>query len=224
MFYSSNGTRPSWHGVQGAYYHKAFGKHGELHNPYAFGYFQFVPHENYRGGHVTCGGNFYFGDTFPASFRGTYIATNLLSHEVHWHSFFPRGSTFRSRREGELLVSNDTWFAPIDLTVGPDGAVYLCDFHDKRTAHPDPDAEWDYSQRPRLPNPGRTAPSRRRTSISTTCPATSWSTGSARSNYWYVRLARRILAERRDQSVIPRLRQMALESDDDHWPWRPFGH
>ena len=30
-----------------------------------------------------------------------------------------------------------------DLCQGPDGAVYLCDFHDRRTAHPDPDANWD---------------------------------------------------------------------------------
>ena len=29
------------------------------------------------------------------------------------------------------------------LTIGPDGAVYLCDYHDKRTAHPDPDASPD---------------------------------------------------------------------------------
>ncbi|NQT11195.1 MAG: dehydrogenase, partial [Planctomycetes bacterium] len=214
LFYSSNGTRPSWHGVQGAYYHKAFGKHGELHNPYAFGYFQFVPHENYRGGHVTCGGNFYFGDTFPASFRGTYIATNLLTHEVHWHSFLARGSTFRSRREGELLISNDTWFAPTDLTVGPDGGVYVCDFHDRRTAHPDPDADWDYRN-------GRVY--RIQAKGATPAPHVDLHDLSSdelvdrlgETNFWYVRLARRILAERRDRSVVPRLRQMALESDDD---------
>lgn len=215
LFYSSNGTRPSWHGVQGAYYHKAFGKHGELHNPYAFGYFQFVPHENYRGGHVTCGGNFYFGDTFPASFRGTYIATNLLAHEVHWHSFFPNGSTFRSRREGELLISNDTWFAPTDLTVGPDGAVYVCDFHDRRTAHPDPDADWDYRN-------GRVY----RIQAEDAKPAPHVDLHDLSSdelvdrlgetNFWYARLARRILAERRDGSVVPRLRRMALQSEDDH--------
>ncbi|MFH1268878.1 MAG: PVC-type heme-binding CxxCH protein, partial [Planctomycetota bacterium] len=195
LFYSSNGTRPSWHGVQGAYYHKAFGKHGELHNPYAYGYFQFVPHENYRGGHVTCGGNFYYGDSFPASFRGTYIGTNLLSHEVHWHSFYPRGSTFRSKREGELLISNDTWFAPVDLTIGPDGAVYVCDFHDKRTAHPDPDADWDLAN-------GRVY--RIQAVGAKPTPHVDLNTLSSDglvdrlsdTNGWYVRLARRILAER----------------------------
>src|SRR5205085_8167494 len=76
-------------------------------------------------------------------FRGKYIANNLLSHEVSWHALLPVGSTFASRREGELLIANDTWFAPSDLTVGPDGAVYVADWCDKRTAHPDPDADWD---------------------------------------------------------------------------------
>ncbi|MEO5803561.1 MAG: hypothetical protein ABIR24_08515, partial [Verrucomicrobiota bacterium] len=37
------------------------------------------------------------------------------------------------------------WFAPCDLTMGPDGAIYVADWHDKRTAHPDPDADWDRS-------------------------------------------------------------------------------
>ena len=27
--------------------------------------------------------------------------------------------------------------------MGPDGAVYVADWHDARTAHPDPDADWD---------------------------------------------------------------------------------
>jgi putative heme-binding domain-containing protein len=31
------------------------------------------------------------------------------------------------------------------VTLGPDGAIYVSDWHDARTAHPDPDAEWDRS-------------------------------------------------------------------------------
>lgn len=215
LLYSSNGSRPSWHGVQGAYYHKAFAKHGELHNPYAFGYLQHVPHDNYAGGHVTCGGNFYYGDTFPARFRGTYIAANLLAHEVHWHAFSPLGSTFRSRREGELLRSNDTWFAPTDVTVGPDGAVYLSDFHDKRTAHPDPDADWDYRNGRiyQIQAVGAEPMSHVDLHALSSDELVDW---LDHSNMWYVRLARRILAERRDQGVVPRLRQMALENEDDH--------
>ena len=32
------------------------------------------------------------------------------------------GSTFRTAHGGDLLLANDTWFAPSDVTLGPDGA------------------------------------------------------------------------------------------------------
>ena len=108
-----------------------------------YGYFDHVPHANFTGGHVTDGGIVYQGDLFPPEFRGRYIAADLLGHAVHWHTIAPRGSTFSSAHGGTLLAANDTWFAPSDVTVGPDGAVYVADWHDARTAHPDPDAEWD---------------------------------------------------------------------------------
>ncbi|NUQ61979.1 MAG: c-type cytochrome [Pirellulales bacterium] len=215
LFYSSNGTRPAWHGVQGAYYHKQFEKHGELHNPYTFGYFQFVPHENYRGGHVTCGGSFYYGDTFPPRFRGSYIAANLLAHDVYWFRFSSLGSTFRCRREGELLLTNDTWSAPVDLTVGPDGAVYVADFYDKRTAHPDPDAEWDRTN-------GRVyriqaAGAKPKPHVDLNALSSDQLVDRlGDANRWYAGVARRLLAERRDASVVGRLRTTALETKDDH--------
>ncbi|HMC64928.1 MAG TPA: PVC-type heme-binding CxxCH protein, partial [Gemmataceae bacterium] len=144
LFYSTNyGGVHMLHGVQGGYYWKSFGKHGALHNPYAYGYFEHVPHRNPRGGHVTVGGIIYRGDSFPARFRGKYIASDLLGHNVYWHDLEPWGSTFRSSHGGELLLSNDAWFAPSDVTMGPDGAVYVADWNDSRTAHPDPDAEWN---------------------------------------------------------------------------------
>ena len=95
LFYSTNyGGYAMLHGVQGGYYWKQFGKHGALHNPYAYGYFDHVPHKNLHGGHVTVGGIVYQGDSFPPEFRGKYIAADLLGHAVYWHDVEPRGSTF----------------------------------------------------------------------------------------------------------------------------------
>ena len=79
----------------------------------------------------------------PPAWRGRYIAADLLGHSVHGHEVTPLGSTFQARQAGDLLRANDTWFAPSDLTLGPDGALYVADWHDRRTAHPDPDADWD---------------------------------------------------------------------------------
>ena len=116
-----------------------------LHNPYAYGYIDHVPHANFTGGHVSVGGVLYEGDNLPAKFRGKFIAPDLLDHSVHWHDVAPLGSSFRSAHGGDLLRANDTWFASSDMTMGPDGALYVADWHDQRTAHPDPDAEWDRS-------------------------------------------------------------------------------
>lgn len=146
LFYSTNyGGHVLLHGVQGSYLIKSFVKHGELHNSHAYGYFNHAPHENFQGGHVTVGGIVYQGDSFPESFRGKYIAGDLLGHGVNWHNIVPYGSTVKTAHEGHLLAANDTWFAPTDVTMGPDGAIYVSDWHDARTAHPDPDAEWDRS-------------------------------------------------------------------------------
>jgi putative membrane-bound dehydrogenase-like protein len=146
LFYSTNyGSHVLVHGVQGGYFVKSFGKHGALHNPHAYGYFDHATHQNFRGGHVTVGGIVYQGDTFPPAFRDMYIAADLLGHGVYWHSVNPRGSSVQTAHGGELLIANDSWFAPTDVTLGPDGAVYVSDWQDARTAHPDPDAEWDRS-------------------------------------------------------------------------------
>jgi putative membrane-bound dehydrogenase-like protein len=215
LFYSSNGSHKVWHGVQGGYYWKQFTKHGGLHNPYTFGFFGSVKRVgDYRGGHVTTGGSFYYGPTFPDRFFGKLIGNNLLAHEVHWHHLMPHGSTFATSHGGELLLANDTWFAPTDLCVGPDGGVYLCDFHDKRTAHPDPDAQWDRVN-------GRVY----RIQSTDAQPAPHVDLNSlasdrlvdclAHSNAWFVRRARRVLAERRDPAVIPRLREIVLANLDD---------
>ncbi|HTU21838.1 MAG TPA: PVC-type heme-binding CxxCH protein [Gemmataceae bacterium] len=215
LCYSTNfGGHIMVHGVPGAYYWKQFDKHGGLSNPHAYGYLDHVPHRHFRGGHVTVGGILYQSDSFPERFRNKLIAADLLGHAVYWHDLEPNGSTFRSSHGGELLLAKDLSFAPSDVTVGPDGAVYVCDWHDKRTAHPDPDAEWDRSKgriyriafqgtRPYAGEDVRKLSSARLVSLLSS------------KNDWLVRKARRVLADRRDPEVIFPLRRLVLESKDD---------
>jgi putative membrane-bound dehydrogenase-like protein len=215
LLYSTNvGGYVMVHGVQGAYYWKQFDKHGNLSNPHAYGYLDHVPHRRFRGGHVTVGGIVYQGDSFPARFRSKFIAADLLGHALYWHEVEPHRSSFRSSHGSELLLANDTWFAPSDVTSGPDGSVYVCDWHDKRTAHPDPDAEWDrsggriYKIEARGTRPYSEKDLRKLTSARLVDLLSS-------RNDWLVRKARRILADRRDPEVILPLRALVLESEND---------
>jgi putative membrane-bound dehydrogenase-like protein len=214
LFSTNVGGFTMLHGVQGGYYWKQFGKHGALHNPFAFGYIDHVPHRNFKGGHVTVGGIVYQGDSFPERFRGKYIAADLLGHAVYWHDLTPDGSSFRSAHGGELLLANDTWFAPSDVTLGPDGSVYVADWSDKRTAHPDPDAEWDRTR-------GRVY----KIEAKGTKPVAPFDLAKLSSdrlvtllghpNDWFRRKAREVLADRRDPEVIFPLRTLVVEAKDE---------
>jgi putative membrane-bound dehydrogenase-like protein len=212
------------HQVQGAYYVKGFAKHGPLHNPNAFGYFEHVPYKGFKGGHVTCGGVLYEGGTFPKEFENTYIAANLLANSVYRHVLEPKGSSFTAHFGGDFLIGNDTSFRPVDCLVGPDGALYIADWCDKRANHVDPVNNWDRTR-------GRIY----KVQFAGNSPASSssWKVNvgdgtldlnrlSSREvvgllnhpNDWYRREANRILAERRDQTVIPQLRQMVLDNEN----------
>ncbi|QDT91290.1 PVC-type heme-binding CxxCH protein [Gimesia algae] len=201
------------HCVQGAYYAKSFAKHGELHNPFALGYFQHVPHKNFQGGHVTVGGFLYQSDQFPSLYRNKYIAVDTLAHAVRWHHTQPDQSTFRSENGGVLLQANDTWFAPSDATQGPDGAVYIADWHDQRTAHPDPDATWDRSNGRVFRISSRSAKPVRHVDPHSLSSSQLVDLLSS-SNEWQVRRARRMLSERRDAQAIDTLRTLSQNSDD----------
>ncbi len=222
LFYSTNyGGYAMLHGVQGAYYWKQFGKHGALHNPYAYGYFDHVPHKLLRGGHVTVGGIVYQGDSLPSEFRGKYIAADLLGHAAYWHELAPRGSTFSATLAGDLLVANDTWFAPSDLTMGPDGSLYICDWHDARMAHPDPDADWDRTNG-RIYRIKAKGLSKRPAIELRSLASDKLVALLGQSNDWQVRKARRILADRRDPEVILPLRTLVTQTREGHLALEAF--
>jgi putative membrane-bound dehydrogenase-like protein len=201
------------HQVQGGYYVKGFSKHGPLHNPYTFGYFDHVPYTGFKGGHVTCGGIVYQGGSYPKEFEGRYIAGNLLANAVYWHEMKRKGSSFMARFGGDFLVANDTWFRPIDCLVGPDGSVYVADWYDKRANHVDPVDNWDRSNgriykieakgtRPVAPFNLARLPSNELVEL------------LKHPNEWFCREARRVLSERLDPAVIPVLRRLVSENKD----------
>jgi putative membrane-bound dehydrogenase-like protein len=209
LFASTNvGGFVMLHGVQGGYYWKSFGKHGPLHNPYTFGFFDHVRHAGVSGGHVSVGGLFYEADALPQVWRGRYITADLLGHAVHGHDVTRLRSTFQARQVGDVLRANDTWFAPSDQTLGPDGALYVTDWHDRRTAHPDPDADWDRTNGRIFAVTARGArPAPKRDSNLTAKTSGELVNLLGHPNAWYRRKARRMLAERHAGDAAGKLRE-----------------
>jgi len=212
------------HQVQGAYYVKNFGKHGALHNPFTYGYFNHVPYSGYRGRHISCGGIVYQGGAFPPGFGGAYIFANVLDHAVYWATLRPQGSSFTASFAGALLKSDDEIFRPIDCEVGPDGAVYVSDWCDKRASHVDPLDTWDrsngriYRVQSRIENnplPKLAKLHEPRFDLRS-LSSDELVDLLAERNAWFSRQARLILAERRDSHIVPRLRKQVLQKQNPH--------
>ncbi len=209
------------HQVQGGYYVKGFSKHGPLHNPFAYGYFEHAKHQGHSGGHVTCGGIVYQGGAYPETFKNAYIGANLLSNAVYWSAIEPEGSTFKTRYLGTLLSTDDIWFRPIDCLTGPDGSVFVADWYDQRANHVIPEDTWDRTNgriwKIEYRGQQQAHASRPSGQLDLCQRSSSELVGLlSHANAWYPREARRILSERRDASVLPRLQALIEQTRDEH--------
>lgn len=141
---TNHGNTRGMYYPQGSYATKNWGKHGPLTNPFAFGYFQ---HMGHQGDKDRFAQTFviYEGGTLPERYHGQVIAANALHNRV-WASELSRnGSTYQTVDLPNVAETEDRWFRPVDVKVGPDGAVYLADWYDTRLSHVDPRDNWHKS-------------------------------------------------------------------------------
>ncbi|MCC9606589.1 c-type cytochrome [Blastopirellula sp. JC732] len=137
----NGGNTRGFHYVQGGYYSKAWGKHGPLTNPYAFGFFTQMGHAAAeRFSHTLVK---YESEALPARYYGRLIAPVPLHNYVAVSKMMPDGSTWKTEDELKVMETDDVWFRPVDIKTGPDGCVYVADWCDTRLTHVDPRDTWD---------------------------------------------------------------------------------
>lgn len=132
--YNGGDTR-GFHYVQGGYYQKGFQKHGPLSNPYAFGYFPAMAHPPVpRFTHKFI---IYEDVALPEPYRGKFFGVEPLQGRIVYGQIDRDGSSFKTKDLGWPVTTSDPWFRPVNLTVGPDGAIYFCDMYEPKTSHRD---------------------------------------------------------------------------------------
>lgn len=141
IFSGDNGTTRGRYYKQGAYHIRNLGKHGAFTNPYAFGY---LPDMALTGDNIRFTHAFirYQEQSLPVRYHDRMIAINPLQSYVQLSRFEPNGSTFSNIDERRIVETNDHWFRPVDITPGPDGAIYMADWYDSRMSHVDPRDTW----------------------------------------------------------------------------------
>ena len=206
VFSGTNGYERGMHYEQGSYGIKAWGKHGPLTNPYAFGWFE----------HMKCEGErlrfsqafaIYEGGLLSKEYDGQIIAANSLANKIYLSSRVEDGSTFRTHDEANLLVSSDRWFRPVWTGVGPDGAIYLADWYDTRLSHVKPVDDWD-KERGRVyrVRPAGEAPKLKPFDLHT-CPPAELLSYLGHRNAWFRKQAVLEIGWRNLQELAPELRR-----------------
>lgn len=129
----NGGDTRGFHYVQGGYLRKGFSKHGPLSNPYAFGYFEGMKHhpvERFTHTFVI-----YEGGGLPDFYDRKLWGAEPLQGRIVLSDFFPNGSSFQTRDLERVVTTEDEWFRPVDIKVGPDGALYIADWYDQQVNH-----------------------------------------------------------------------------------------
>lgn len=72
---------------------------------------------------------------FPPEYRGNVFVGNVMTSRINRDSIHHEGSTASAREEPDFVTTTDPWFRPVDLKLGPDGALYVADFYNRIIGH-----------------------------------------------------------------------------------------
>lgn len=88
----------------------------------------------------SCGLTYYGGNAFGESFNHTIWVADVVLNLVHVDRLKKQGSLYSAGRvyeKKEILASTDRAFRPVNMTVGPDGDMYVVDMYRKVIEHPE---------------------------------------------------------------------------------------
>ena len=115
-----------FHIVQGGVYHK---QSKQNVNPYVYDNIKTIRDHTHKSAHG--GARFYLADVFPEKYRDQLFMCNIHEHAVLIDYMVPKGSSFIGKHGDDFLMANDLAWVGFSVETGPDGGVYILDWHDQ---------------------------------------------------------------------------------------------
>ena len=169
----------------------------------------------------------YLGGIFPPPYdQNITFVSESVSNLVHADVLKDDGASFIASRvlpNSEFLASTDAWSRPVNMYIGPDGALYVLDYYRQIIEHP----EWMSDEAVKaggLYNGNDMGRIYRITPTAT--PAAEWTKGLklgdetseqlveklSSTNIWWRLNAQRLLVDRADKQAVPALIRMTKNS------------
>ncbi|OIN60862.1 PVC-type heme-binding CxxCH protein [Arsenicibacter rosenii] len=176
------------------------------------------------------GGTYYGGTLLPKEYQGALFTGEVAGNLIHRDVLVPAkdSPTFVARRgetekTQEFLYSTDPWFRPAQLSVGPDGVLYVIDMYRQHIETPtaipeDLKKDMDFFNGSKLGRIYRIIP--KDTRIGTTRPALRAKTPAGlvallgHPQQWWRLQAQRLLLEKGDKTIIPAVKSVFLTHTD----------
>lgn len=89
----------------------------------------------YGGGHAHIGCMIYQGTQWPEQYRDRLYTLNMHGLRANQERLDRDGSGYLAKHEPDLFIVADKWFRGMELSEGPDGAVYVADWSDTGECH-----------------------------------------------------------------------------------------
>lgn len=155
---------------------------------------------------------------FPADWQGTFVLNDFRGNRVNRFMLTPSGSSYIAKQLPDVLASTHRAFRPIDVKVGPDGAIYIADWYNPIIQHGevdfrDPRRDHEHGRIWRVTVKGRAPSPRPKIAGASTAELLEM----LKSDRKHVRtFAKRELRDQGAAKVVPELDTWAAQQTDGH--------